>query len=76
MNTNMNSNFQQDPKAPHINYDAVDKLRMQQVQQTIDSNKFGKSKPRKSGKNDWMTLAVALGIVVVIVLILIFSAAA
>lgn len=72
MNLNMNGNYQQSPNQPHINYDAVDKLRMQQVQQTIDSNKFGKVKPRRKGKNDWLTFVIAIGVIALIVLAVIF----
>ncbi|MBE6992936.1 MAG: hypothetical protein E7430_10295 [Ruminococcaceae bacterium] len=72
MNTNMNGNYQQSPNQPHINYDAVDKLRMQQVQQTMDSNKFGKANPRRKGKNDWLTFVIAIGVIALIVLAVFF----
>ncbi len=68
MNLNMNNNYQQSPNQPHINYDAVDKLQMQQVQQAMESNSFGKTRARKKSGNDWKTLVIAIGIVAVIVL--------
>lgn len=71
MNTNMNSNYQQSPNQPHINYDAVDKLRMQQVQQTMDSNRFGKTKAQRKGKNDWLTFVIAIGVIGLVILTLI-----
>lgn len=71
MNLNMNGNYQQSPNQPHINYDAVDKLRMQQVQQAMDANSFGTQKPRKKGKNDWLAPVIAIGVIALIILALV-----
>ncbi len=71
MNTNMNGNYQQSPNQPHINYDAVDKLRMQQVQQTMDANRFGKARVRQKSKNDWLTFVIAIGVIVLAILALV-----